>query len=98
MRLTLSRHGGFAGIRMPPMVVDTTKLPALIGSNIERLVNAAPAPSAIPPAPPTQPDRFCFTLVVARDDGTESTYVFDESTASASLKALVTTIQAAAKR
>jgi hypothetical protein len=98
MRLTLSRHGGFAGVRMPPLVVDTAKLPALVGSNIERLVNAAPPPSAIPAAPPTQADRFCFTLNVARDDGTQSTYVFDETTASASLTALVSTLQAAAKR
>jgi hypothetical protein len=93
MRITLARHGGFAGVRMPPVVVDTTTLPRLIGSNIERLVKAAPPPRDTVQSVPPSPDRFSFTLTISHVNGEEVHYQFDETTASSHLMALVNTLQ-----
>ena len=93
MRITLVRHGGFAGVRTPPLVVDTTTLPPLLSSNIERLIKAAPPPGEIAQEVPPSPDRFSFTLTIAHANGQEVHYQFDETTTSSHLMALVNAVQ-----
>ncbi len=99
MLLTLARHGGFAGLRRPPLVVDTATLAPEIGRKLEALVHAARAhpgktrPRS--PAAPAQPDRFSYTLTVGATaaEGGESTHEIDEADAPEPLLALVAAVQ-----
>lgn len=92
MRISLTRRGGFAGLRLPPLVVDTTSLKPGAASELQRLVSAAIAARAHlqpPTHAPAQPDRFSYSITVVSDDGSEATFAFDEATATPPLTALV---------
>ncbi len=96
MHISLTRRGGFAGLRPPPLVVDVASLPSGVASEIKRLVATALTanrPSPAPATAPAQPDRFSYTLTITSDDGSEVTHAFDETTATPPLTALVETLQ-----
>src|SRR5947209_8274851 len=81
MRISLARSGGFGGIRPPPVIVDTEKLPPAEGKKLEALVqssgiralNAAPQPKG-----PAQPDRFSYTLTLSEPSGREQQITLSE--------------------
>lgn len=99
MQLTLTRHGGFAGIRPAATVIDTAALPPATAAEIERLLSDADLPSSKTAAQATpQPDRFSYTLSIARPGVREDTYSIDETSASPQAQALIHAIQAAAKK
>lgn len=71
MRLKLTRTGGFAGIKLPPVEVDTAKLPPKVARRVESLVAGAnffELPKTLSVKKP-QPDRFQYSLQIAREDG-----------------------------
>jgi hypothetical protein len=59
LRLELRVSGGFAGLRRPPVVLDTEALPDAERAEIERLAEAVLAREH--PGPPG-PDRFQYDL------------------------------------
>lgn len=83
MRVTLSRSGGFAGIRPPPVIVDTASLPPAQARRVEALVTGAnffELPEVIS-APDPQPDRFQYTLSVTDNAGNTHAVTVDEQAA-----------------
>jgi emfourin len=66
LRLELRISGGFAGLRRPPLVLDTTGLAEAERAEVERLAEAVLAQEH--PGPPG-PDRFQYDL---RADGREA--------------------------
>ena len=88
--LTLARSGGVAGIRPPPKVVDTGKLPADAAQKVEQLLAAADffaLPAELPERAPS-PDSFQHSLTVCDASGREHTVTFTESGASEALREL----------
>lgn len=75
MKVTLARHGGLAaGIRRPPLKVDSDSLPGPAAAELERLVTAAKV------APTTPSDRagrardaMSYTITVEDGHGGEPT-------------------------
>ena len=88
MRIELRRSGGFAGnIRRPPLVVDTSALPAAEALELEALAEAALA-GAPPERPARGADRLQLELAVEHE-GRMRTLAFGEAGASEELHALV---------
>jgi hypothetical protein len=95
MRLKLARTGGFAGLRPPPVEVDTAKLPPKVARRVESLVASASffeLPERLP-APKPQPDRFQYSLQIAHEDGREHAVTCDEEAASNELRELLYAVQ-----
>jgi hypothetical protein len=95
MRLKLTRTGGFAGIPSPPVEVDTAKLPPRVARRVESLVAGANF-FELPPtlsAGKRQPDRFQYSLQIAREDGREHVITCDEEAAGAELRDLLYAVQ-----
>jgi hypothetical protein len=60
MRLELRVSGGLAGVRRPPVTLDTATLPGAEAAELEALAERV---AAQPPAPgPAGPDRFQYDL------------------------------------
>ena len=81
MRISLARSGGFGGIRPPPVIVDTEKLPPAEGAKLEALVQSSgirALTSAPKPSSPAQPDRFSYTLTLSDPSGREQKVVLSE--------------------
>ena len=95
MRLKLTRTGGFAGIKLPPVEVDTAKLPPKVARRVESLVAGAnffELPKTLSVKKP-QPDRFQYSLQIAREDGREHCVTCDEEAAGSELRDLLYTVQ-----
>ena len=76
MRISFERTGGFAGISRTTSV-DTANLPTHEANELPQLLEAANfynLPANIT-APPTQPDRFQYTLTVEDKDQTHTVTV-----------------------
>lgn len=65
MEIAFQRSGGFAGITMG-VDVDTAKLPAAEGQELERLVERLEASGAGETPAPGKPDRFQYEITVTR--------------------------------
>ena len=67
MRIELRVSGGVAGVRRPPLVVDTAGLDARDAAELEDLAARVPlGPGGAPPGP----DRFQYDLVIDGRSGT----------------------------
>jgi hypothetical protein len=66
MKLILEKHGGFAaGIRRPPLVVDSHSLPTAAAAELERLVAAArSAAPSVEEGPGKARDAMSYTISV----------------------------------
>lgn len=71
MKVTLATHGGLAaGIRRPPLKVDSADLPGAAATELERLVaEAKAAPQAQEERPGRARDAMSYTITVEEDDG-----------------------------
>lgn len=88
--LTLARSGGVAGIRPPPLVLDTARVPEKVLRRIESLVETSgffSLPAELP-APKNTADHLLHSLTVAHADGREHTVTFAEGSASEALREL----------
>ena len=100
MRITLTRSGGFAGILLPPVTLDTAALPRGVARRIEELVASANffnLPRTLA-APARQPDRLQFTVRIVDDDGREHTVTCDEEAASEPFLELVRAVRKATRK
>ena len=100
MRITLMRSGGFAGIRPPPLTLDTAALPSAVAGPIEDMVASAGF-FTLPPRLETttrQPDRLQFTVTISNDDGAQHTVTCDEEAAPKPFIELVRAVQKAARK
>jgi emfourin len=100
MRITYTRSGGFAGVRRPPLMLDTATMPNDEARAWERLVAAAdfftlPATIASKGA---QADRFQFSIKVQQDDGREHSVTVSEDAVPTSLGPLVQRLQDLTKK
>ncbi len=95
MHLKLTRTGGFAGVRPPPVEVDTATLSKEDAQRIESLVAGAKffeQPKALK-ADKAQPDRFQFSLAIAHEDGRRHAITCDEAAAAPELRELFSAVQ-----
>lgn len=93
MKLELARGGGYAGLRSPPLVVDTAALPDAARGSLEALaarVLALPAPRVA-----EVPDQLGYALTITDDRGAAHTIDFTIGAAPAELKALVSELRRA---
>jgi len=100
MRITLTRSGGFAGIRLPPLTLDTAALPRAVAGPIEDLVASTDfftLPGTLT-APTRQPDRFQFRVTISDDSGAQHTVTCDEEAAPERFTELVRAVQKAARK
>ena len=91
MRITVSRTGGFAGIRPPPVVVDTVTLAGAAKKRIEQLVAACgffDLPATLTGSGKSA-DQFLHHVTIAHDDGREHTVEFHADAASGPLRDLL---------
>ena len=87
MRISVSRTGGFAGIRPPPIVIDTAKLAAAVRKRIEELVVTCgffDLPASLPDSAKGA-DQFIHQVSITADDGREHCVSFHAGAASAPL-------------
>ena len=91
MRITVSRTGGFAGIRPPPIVLDTATLAGAAKKRVEQLVadcDFFDLPAAVP-ASEKSADQFLHHITIAHDDGREHSVTLPAAAASAPLRDLL---------
>ena len=91
MRITVSRSGGFAGIRPPPIMLDTASLAGAAKKRVEQLVAECgffelPATLA---ASVKSADQFLHHITIAGDDGREHSVTLPADAASAPLRDLL---------
>ena len=95
MIIKLGRSGGFAGIRRPPQVLDTTQLDQSRSAALHELVQKSgffDLPAEILPARP-MPDSFQYAVTV--EDGSRAhTVTTTENAAPQPLRALLHAVQA----
>jgi hypothetical protein len=96
MKLALTRAGGVAGIRRPPLTLDTHALAAPARQRLHDLVAAAKLHEPPGGAEP-RPDELGYELAVTHDDGQRHTVEFSHASASPELRALVAELQAATR-
>ncbi|MFL6201354.1 MAG: protealysin inhibitor emfourin [Thermoanaerobaculia bacterium] len=92
MKVTLAKHGGLAaGMRRPPLKVDSTELPGAAAAELERLVaSAKAAPAGQEERPGRARDAMSYTITVEEDDGAEPTVLrHSDVSESAALSALL---------
>ena len=88
--LTLARSGGVAGIRPPPLVLDTSRLPEAVLRHIEALVAKSGfflLPAELP-SPKNVADGFLHSLTIEQAAGRKHTVTFAETAASEELREL----------
>ncbi len=99
MRLILYRSGGFAGVRRPPIVIDTQTLAPEHAALVERLIAAAEGFAASRQVSGlTQPDRFEYTIELVAGQGPPRSFTITEADAPAALLELIRLIQELGKR
>jgi|YNPNPStandDraft_1061719.scaffolds.fasta_scaffold00458_1 hypothetical protein len=99
MRLTLSRSGGFAGIRRPAITVDTRDLAPHEAALLEKLISDVRFLDLQSQAPaPGHPDRFEYTIEAVLDNGLPHTVTIGEADAPPLFLDLVRAIEQIAKR
>ena len=69
MKITLEKHGGLAGLKLPPKVVDTQDLPPEQAAELEKLATAAKADGSVPAS---ERLRDAITYRVTIEDGGQS--------------------------
>ena len=95
MHLTLIRTGGFAGLALPPVEVDTAALSVKDAQHVELLVAGAKffeLPETLKAVTP-QPDCFQYSLKIVCEDGRKHAIHCDESAASEPLRQLLHAVQ-----
>jgi hypothetical protein len=100
MRITYARSGGFAGVRRPPVELDTATLPNDEARAWEKLVAQADffaLPASIPSRGP-QADRFNYTITVRQEGGAEHTVTVSEEAVPDALRPLLKRLQEAPRR
>lgn len=75
MRVEVHVHGGFAGLRRPPAVLDTDRLEPAVARRVEALVAALPPPG--PPVPGA--DLMAYDVRVHDAHGTRALAYRDPS-------------------
>jgi hypothetical protein len=86
MKLTLTRGGGLAGLRKPPVELDTAALAADARDRVYAMVDAAPLAST----PETAgADQLGYTLTITDDDGAMRTTELTMADAPPALRALI---------
>ena len=91
MRITVSRSGGFAGIRKPPAVLDTATLAAGARERVEKLVDACgffDLPEKMAGGEKSA-DQFLHHITITHDDGREHSVALHADAASAELSDLM---------
>jgi len=98
MKIELQRSGGFAGIRVPPVVVDTDSLSPQQRESIERAIQESNffALPARPADPPGGADRFQYQLKIA-NEGREHVVSVSEGSEGA-LKPLLEQVRSVSKK
>jgi len=95
MRITIQRSGGFAGLRPPPVTVDTAQLPPDQSAALQEAVKRVDlTASQEPSAPQRGADRFQYQVTI-EDAGQTRSLTFNEGTPSP-LKAIVDQVTAGA--
>jgi hypothetical protein len=95
MRITYTRSGGFAGVRRPPLTLDTATMPNEEARAWEQLVADADfftLPATIA-AKGAQADRFQLSIKVQQDDGREHSVTVSEDAVPKSLSPLLQRLQ-----
>ncbi len=98
MRITVSRTGGFAGIRPPPIVLDTATLTAAAKKRVEKLVTACSffdLPATLT-ASGKSADQFLHHITIVGDDGREHTVTLHAEAASEPLRDLMHLVRSGA--
>lgn len=72
MKLALTRGGGIAGLRKPPLELDTAALPAADAAHLEALVASANLGAQPRSLGDDHPDQLGYTLEVTRDGRTDA--------------------------
>lgn len=72
MKLVLTRGGGLAGLRKPPLELDTQALPAADAAHVQALVDAAGLGAQPRRLGADHPDQLGYTLEVTRDGRTDA--------------------------
>jgi hypothetical protein len=84
MRIELRVHGGFAGIRRPPLVVETEELEPAAARELETLAAGIPAGG-----PPGKGADFMIYDVLVDDASGRRTATFSEPDVPAQVRALL---------
>jgi len=95
MRLVLTRAGGVAGIRKPPLALDTQTLAEPARQRMHALVDAARLPELPARLGEARPDELGYELSIYHDDGRSHTVEFSHASAPPELRALVAELRAA---
>lgn len=95
MKLVLTRAGGVAGLRQPPLELDTQQLAAPVRQRLHDLVEAANLPELPASLGEANPDELGYELSVTGDDGRRHTVEFSYASAPPALRALVAALRAA---
>jgi hypothetical protein len=97
MRLVLERGGGVAGLRRPPLALDTATLPPADRDRLHALVDAAQL-AALPPAPgDAAHDQLGYTLSVTGDDGDTRRFEIALDAAPPAVRALISELRRLAR-
>jgi hypothetical protein len=94
MKLALTRAGGVAGLRRPPLQLDTRDLAPPARQRMEELVDAAKLAELPAEREEAHPDELGYALSVTHDDGREHAVEFSHASASPELRALVAELRA----
>jgi|GEM_PF-5134586 len=92
MKLALARGGGVAGLRKPPLALDTATLPPADRDRVHALVAAAQLP-ALPAPGDAAHDQVGYTLSVTADDGAAHDYDLTLDTAPPAVRALISELR-----
>jgi hypothetical protein len=95
MKVTLAKHGGLAaGIRRPPLEVDSADLPVAAAAELERLVaEAKAAPEAQGERPGRARDAMSYTITVEEEDGEPTVLRHSDVSEASALSALLQWLQ-----
>jgi hypothetical protein len=97
MKLVLERGGGVAGLRKPPLALDTATLPPADRDRLHALVDAAQL-ATLPPAPGDgAPDQLGYTLSVTGDDGRARSFELALDAAPPAVRALISELRRVAR-
>ena len=89
MKLALERGGGVAGLRKPPLELDTAILPPADRARVMALVEAAQLAALPAMLGDSAPDQLGYTLTVTGDDGHARTIELALDAAPPALRALL---------
>jgi hypothetical protein len=97
MKLALTTAGGVAGLRRPPLELETGDLASPARQRMEELVHAAKLAASPAGQDEASPDELGYELTVTHDDGRVHTVEFSHASASPELRALVAELRAATR-